>query len=290
MNFEPLMEGYHFEGMCPDGDALWFSDVFEPGLRRRSADGRITTWLADRRMIGGILLNADGKALCSGIGGIAWVDPATGASGMLLETIGGEPVRGVNEMIPDGHGGLYFGTLDIPAQEQRREMVPGGLYRLDVDGSVAVVHEGIDFPNGLGRSADGLRLYNSETNVGVFAYDLASNGSPVARSLLFEKDDCDGLALDAEGDIWVTGYNSGELLRLAPDGSLRQRLATPAEGISNVRFGGVDGCDLYLTAASFAVMAEYQSGAAPTTRGSRIYRARSEIRGLPIPPTQFRLG
>ena len=40
MNFHVLADGYHIEGLCPDGDALWFSDVFVGGLRRRSADGR----------------------------------------------------------------------------------------------------------------------------------------------------------------------------------------------------------------------------------------------------------
>jgi sugar lactone lactonase YvrE len=241
-------------------------------------------------MIGGILLNADGKVLCSGIGGIAWVDPVTGASGMLLDAINGEPIRGVNEMIPDGHGGLYFGTLDIPAQVRREEMVPGGLYRLNHAGDVRLLFDGIGFPNGIGRSADSRRLYNNATSIGTFAYDLADGGSAGAPKLLLKKKDCDGLALDVEGGIWVSGYNTSELLCLAPDGSVQGRLATPAYGVSNLRFGGVDFRDLYVTATCPEVMADYQSGKSPTTRGSKILRTRSTIPGLPIPRTNFRIG
>lgn len=46
------------------------------------------------------MMNADGKVLSSGQGGIKWTDPATGKSGWL---VGG--ISGVNEMVHDGRGG-----------------------------------------------------------------------------------------------------------------------------------------------------------------------------------------
>jgi sugar lactone lactonase YvrE len=289
MDFAPIVDGYHLEALCPQGDALWFSDVFDGGVRRRSADGRVDVWLPDRRLIGGILLNADGKVLCSGVGGIVWVDPDTGASGTLIDYINGEPIRGVNEMIPDGHGGLYFGTTDPAAQERGEEMALGGLYRLDTSGAVSLVYHGIGFSNGVGLSADGRWLYGNETMVGTFAYDLQSDDK-TGRLLLQQQVDCDGMAVDVEGNIWVTGYETSDLLRLAADGSTCERVATPVYGISNVRFAGVDGRDLYITATSPVVMAEYQSGKTPSTRGGMIYRGRSPVAGLPIPPTNFCLG
>jgi sugar lactone lactonase YvrE len=289
MDFQAVVDGYHLEGMSVVGDVLWVSDVFDGGIRRCTPDGRVDVFLPERAQVGGILQNDDGKVLCSGRDGIAWVDPATGSSGMLLDAIDGEPIRGVNEMIPDGDGGLYFGVLDIESIERHAPKRPGGLYRLSVEGAVREVCGGITFANGIALSPDRRTLYCNETGSGPTAYELTHRGAgpPV---LLHPQHDADGLALDARGDLWSVGYHSSEILRLAPDGTIRERIATPAPGISNIRFGGTGDRDIFITATSPEAMAEYQETGAPTTRGSTVYRARTETAGQPIPPTRLRLG
>jgi sugar lactone lactonase YvrE len=288
MGFEPLVYGLHFEGMCVAGETLWFSDVFEPGLRRRTPDGRVDIFLPDRRMIPGILLNADGKVLCSGIGGIVWLDPATGASGVVIDAIEGEPIRGVNEMIPDPQGGLYFDTVDIPAQNRGEPMAQGGLFHLDVGGRITQLREAIPFGNGVGLSPDGRTVYNNDTGDGVYATSLKPDGTAAGVRRIFEKVDADGMALDVEGCVWVVGYDTHELQRLSPEGELLERVPTPG-GVSNLRFGGADGRDLYITVTCPEVMAAYPHGT-PSVRGSTVSRGRSTIAGLPIPPTRFSLG
>jgi sugar lactone lactonase YvrE len=289
MDFEAVIDGLQLEGMSVDGDVLWVSDVFDGGIRRRTPDGRVDVFLPGRNQVGGILQNVGGAVLCSGRDGIAWFDPATGSSGMLLDTIDSEPIRGVNEMIPDGDGGLYLGVLDIESIERHAPKRPGGLYHLHVDGTVRELCGGITFANGIALSPDRRTLYCNETTVGPTAYELTEDGvgPPV---LLYEQRDADGLALDADGDLWSVGYDSSEILRLAPDGTLRERIATPAPGISNIRFGGAGLRDIFITATSPEAMAEYSATGVPTTRGSRVYRARTETAGLPIPPTRFQLG
>ena len=124
-DFEPLAKGFYLEGLLVDGDDVWFTDVVVGGVRRLGGDQVL---LADRTMIGGLLLNDDGALLVAGGGGIAWEHPTTGASGVLVDGF-----DGVNEMRADGQGGLLFGTIDLPAILRGDKPGPSSIYRLSAD-------------------------------------------------------------------------------------------------------------------------------------------------------------
>src|SRR4051812_43480539 len=103
MEFTPVASGYCFlEAPRADGDVVWFTDLLLGGLHRLSPGGRIDTFLADSKHIGGVVLNADGAIVCGGSSGLLWLDPATGRSGVLLDCVDGEPLSGANDMYPDG--------------------------------------------------------------------------------------------------------------------------------------------------------------------------------------------
>ena len=55
------------------------------------------------------------------------------------------------------------------------------------------------------------------------------------------------MALDAEGNLWITGFRSSDITRARTDGSLLTPVATPAGAITQVRFGGADMRDFYFT-------------------------------------------
>ena len=289
MQFEALARGYYLEGLSVDGDVVWFSDAIKGGIRRLLPDSSLKEWFPGRKWIGAIRLNGNGVILHSGRGGITWLDPATGATGMLLDTIDGKPINGVNEMIPDGKGGLYFGTLDVTAIE--RGQVPGAvaLYRLDKHGRVTELCNGLRFSNGIGISSDGRRLYHNETFVGTFAYDVAPDGRLGKPKMMLEKPDCDGLALDADGNLWITGYSSEALICLRPDGSLVRRIDLPAAAATNICFGGVDGRDLYVTTVPPDAGDRIAVGKLPDTDTSTLYRARSDVPGQPVPAAGLRI-
>jgi len=290
MKFEPLVQGYYLEALIVDGTTVWYSDVVEGGIRRLDAKGVTTTFLPDRRLVGGVLLNDDGCVLVSGSGGIVWVNPATNASGVLIDTVDGMPLLGVNEMRPDGNGGCYFGSIDMPAIERGKTPGPVGLYRLAADGKAIKLWDGLVFTNGLTPNADGTRLYHNESFVGTFAYDIKPDGSLANRAMLLEKIDCDGIALDVDGCVWVSGFSSGELLRLKSDGTIVQRIPLPGDAATNVRFGGADGRDIYVTVVSRASAQALKDGKMPASKNSVLYRGRSDVAGLAIPKTRFRFG
>jgi sugar lactone lactonase YvrE len=290
IKLEPVVQGFYLEALLVDGDTVWYGDVTVGGINRLESNGSINTWLPERRLVGGLLLNEDGSVLVSGANGIHWFNPVTNASGVLIDSVNGEPLKGVNEMRPDGKGGMYFGGSDMPAIEAGTKPGPVGLYRLDADRHATQLCDGLVFTNGLTHNRDGTKLFHNESFVGTFVYDILPDGSLSNRTQLLKKRDVDGMALDVEGNLWISGFGSGEILRMQPDGTVVQRIALPGDAATNVRFGGADNRDVYITVVSVAAAQSIKNGVMPTTKTSTLYRGRSEVAGQPIPRTRFRLG
>lgn len=289
MQFRPVATGFSFLE-APRADAegnVWFSEVVLGGVRHLRPDGTVRALLPGKQWIGGLALNEDGVLLVSGRGGIAWLDPANGATGMLLDSIDGRPIGSVNDVQPDGKGGLYFGTMDGAALERGETPAPCSLYRLDVDGRVTLLRDGLKISNGIGLSPDGRRLYHNETWLGTWAYDLAADGSIANRTLLLEQPDCDGLAVDAEGGVWLAACRHGTLTRLSRDGAVDRRVELPVKEVTSLCFGGADGRDVYVTTAFAGAIDLAQDS--PPPRTAALYHGRSDIAGLPLARTRFKL-
>jgi sugar lactone lactonase YvrE len=59
----------------------------------------------------------------------------------------------------------------------------------------------------------------------------------------------DGLAVDADGCVWVCLFGGGAVRRYAPDGSLEAHLPLPVTCPTCPAFGGADLATLYITTA-----------------------------------------
>lgn len=282
MGFEVLARGIYLEALLIEGDAIYYSDVVAGGIHRADSDAVL---LEGRRMVGGLLMNVDGSLLVSGEGGIVWVDPSRGASGTLLDGL-----DGVNELRADGRGGLYFGTIDIPALGRGDPSQGSSLYHLAADRTLTRLAEGLVFSNGLSPSAEGDLLFHNESFVGTFAYPVVEDGQLGERKRLLRKRDCDGLALDGEGNLWLSGFDSGDLVCLTPDGTEVRRVPLPGGACTNVRFGGPDQRELYVTTVPFEAVAALGRGAMPSEANSLLLKGRSPTRGAPLGRTDFDLG
>lgn len=279
--FTEVARGYYLEALLIDGDAIWYTDVVLGGVRRVGSDQIV---LPDRRMVGGLLLNADGSLLVAGEDGIAWSHPETGASGMLVEGLGG-----VNEMRADGRGGIYFGTIDLASILLGKRPGPSAIWHLSADRQLKKLRDGLAFANGLSPSQDGRLLFFNESFAATQAFPIAADGSlgdPVWR---LDKLDCDGMALDGDGNIWLSGFSSGELLCLAPHGAELARLALPGAACTNVRFGGPDMRDIYVAIVHPAAAQALADGKVPDQLTSMICKMRSPVAGAAMAKSSFRL-
>jgi sugar lactone lactonase YvrE len=292
MQFEPVVTGMCLvEAPRWDERGLWFTDILLGGVRCLRPGGRIDQWLVERDIVGGMAMNDDGRVILSGTGGLVWLNPESGASGTLLDTIAGEPISGVNDMVPDGKGGLWFGWVDHRRMRRGEDFFgTSALYRLDPDGTVARHHGGVGFSNGVGLSPAGDRLYFTDSAAGVLDFPVLADGvlgEPVLRG----EPGGDGLVVDAEGAIWTCAIQDGTVNRMLPDGTMERRIPVPGGHPVSLTFGGPDLRDLYVsTAAADAGMAavnRFPRDEVPRTAG--IYRARCDVAGQPMRKTAFRM-
>lgn len=108
--------------------------------------------------------------------------------------------------------------------------------------------------------------------------------------MLLDKEDCDGMALDAEGNVWITGFrSSGYLVRVKPDGTMLPNVETPPGSVTQIRFGGPDMRDCYINVVP-ADSGDSLKDGKPLSGKSYLYKGRSEVPGMPLATARFRLG
>jgi gluconolactonase len=147
-----------------------------------------------------------------------------------------------------------------------RELDFNGVYRLDADGSVTLLDDSMERPNGIALSPDEKVMYvaNSEGDNTIWnAFDLAEDGSIARGPRLFasaqdfarqgKKGLPDGMAVDVEGNLWATG--PGGVLVFDPSGRLLGLVET-GTAIANCAFGGEKGSTLYMTSHQFIARIE----------------------------------
>ncbi len=281
MQLETLACGYGLiEGPRVDErNRLYFSDVPNGGVYRRSPDGTIETLIPRRRGVGGIALNAAGGIVCSGRSLICW-DEATRTSRDLFTEWEGRALRGLNDLTVDAQGSVYVGSLEFDALSADKP-IPGNLFRVDPPNRVTRLWEGIQITNGMGFSPDGKLLYHCDSATGaVWAYDVTADRRVKDRRVFGRVPEGwpDGMAVDAEGGVWVAVVRYGEVVRFKADGTLDRRIKMPAQMVTSLTFGGADMMDLYV------VTADNTEDAA---RKGTIFRMRSDIPGLPVPKARF---
>lgn len=278
---ELLASGYGLlEGpRVDDRNRLVFSDVPNGGVFRRSPDGKIETLIPNRKGVGGIAFNEGGGLVCSGRGLIYW-NEASGQSRDLFTEWEGRPLKGLNDLQPDDHGGIYVGSLEFDALSDQKP-VPGNLFRVDADGKVAKLWEGIEVTNGLGFSPDRKLLYHADsTTQAVWVYDVKADRTVADRRVFAKVPEGwpDGLAVDVEGGVLVATVKSGEIVRFKPNGAIDFRLKIPAKFVTSVTFGGKDLADLYIVTAD---------NTEDKAKKGTIWKTRAEIPGLAVPKAKF---
>jgi D-xylonolactonase len=200
-------------------------------------------------VIGGYTVQADGALLLFMAGGAVGI-LRDGVVRPLIEGLPGEEESRFNDVIADPEGRVFCGTMSGPR-------CPGRLYRLDIDGSIEVVLEGVGTSNGLGFTPDLTGLYHTDTRartITLYDYDRASGAISGPRVFVRTPENDgegrpDGMTVDAEGHVWSARWDGSCIVRHGPDGSEERRVTFPARKVSSLTFGGPDLDMAYVTTA-----------------------------------------
>ena len=146
------------------------------------------------------------------------------------------------------------------------------LWRLEHDGTVTVLEEGLSLSNGIAWSPDGRVMYHVDTmrhSVSARSYD-PFGGDAVLASVLIDTGQAfpDGLAVDSAGDLWIAMWGEGEIRRFAPDGTPRDALRTGVPHSTSCAFVGPELDLLVVTGAAGAAAPPHGNGDAAPPHGN----------------------
>ncbi|NED97888.1 SMP-30/gluconolactonase/LRE family protein [Phytoactinopolyspora alkaliphila] len=184
----------------------------------------------------------------------------------------------VNDGVADSRGRLWIGSI-----APDRRPLDGGLLRVEPDGTVGQAASGFTLTNGMAFSADEQYLFHVDTfERAIWAHRVDLDiGEVFGREAFvdFTADDGmpDGLAIDADGGVWVAMYGSGEARRYTPTGSLDFVVVVDPAQCTSIALGGPDSRDVLITTAREGY-GEERSTAEPLA--GRLYQARSPYPGL----------
>ncbi len=261
-----LEGGSYFEAPRWHEGTWWVSDFYRRTVSRVSAEGEETVVLEVEGQPSGLGWMPDGALVVTSMKDQRLLRVDGGDVSTLAE-LGGVCGGHANDLVVDGHGHVFVGDLAFDLMGGGRP-VPTSLKRVDPDGSVHEVADGMWTPNGMAITPDGGTLFVGETlGNRVTAFDLAADGSlsdrrpwalfgepPTAGTLeeVIGKLSLapDGCTLDAEEHLWVADGLGGRVVRLGPGGTIVDEIAAPdGMGLFACQLGGETGRTLLMCCA-----------------------------------------
>jgi gluconolactonase len=255
-----------------DGGYLLFSDIPRNSIMQWVPGRGVSLFLKPSGYTGkadygaepgsnGLSLDPDGNLVCCEHGDrrmsrMTW----DGGKRTLVDSYQGRRLNSPNDAVWHKNGDLYFTDppYGLPErwEDPRRELDFCGVYRLTSSGELKLLTKEMTRPNGIGLSPDQRTLYvaQSDPDAALWkSFPLNSDGSLAAGRTFYDvtamvdrhKGLPDGMAIDAQGNIFATG--PGGVFIFTPQGTLLGRIDTK-EATANCCFGGPDGSTLFITA------------------------------------------
>jgi sugar lactone lactonase YvrE len=220
---------------------------------------------------GGLVLAADKDLVATDLDG--------GGATVLATVEPDNPVTRFNDCRIDPAGRFFGGTMT-------ENGVPGAVHRIGPDLVPEVVIPDTALANGIGWSPDGRTLYFVDSplqRLDAYEFDPATGDLGARRTVVTIDPDegfPDGLAVDAEGGIWIGFARGHTVRRYTPEGHLDQELCLPVRNPTCPAFGGPDLATLFITSAHLRSNPRY---ADDSDLAGALFALEVGVPGLPSP-------
>lgn len=273
---ERVAGGFTFtEGPVWRGDDLLFSDI--PNSRtvcyRPHPEGpEISTFRHPTGNANGLTLDRDGNVIaCEHTTRQVTRVDASGRVDVLASAYEGKRLNSPNDVVVRSDGAIFFTDPPYGLRNftEGKELPFNGVFRRDSDGTLHVVADDFERPNGLAFSRDEKTLYvDDSARFHIRRFDVSSNGSLTGGDVWAElparheeRGVPDGMKVNAEGHVFCTG--PGGVWVFSDSGRVLGRILMP-EVTANLAWGGPDWRTLYLTAST------------------SLYRLQVSVPGIPV--------
>lgn len=167
------------------------------------------------------------------------------------------PLLGDSERFNDGHidpqGRLVIGTLNTSGPDGHQLLL-----RLENDARVTIIDDTLGISNGIAWSPDGLTMFHADTAARTITRRDYGDiiGPPEVFAVIGGMPD--GIAVDADGRVWVTVFDQGRVDVYSATGELlpEQSIVLPNAHIASVGFAGPS-LDVLVLATGMPVMPQW---------------------------------
>jgi gluconolactonase len=245
--------GFEFtEGPTCDVEGnLFFTDQPNDRILKWSVDGELSTFLQPSGRSNGMYFAADGRLIaCADEENELWAIAPSGKATVLWKSHEGRALNGPNDVWVHPNGGMYFTDPFYKRPWWSHSAMPQDgqhVYYL-APGAEALVRvtEDLTQPNGIIGTSDGKALYVADIRAKkTWRYEIEDDGR-LAGKTLFCEHGSDGMTLDDEGHLYLTGDGVRVFDRA---GEQIEHIEVEAPWTANVSFCGKDRQTLFITAS-----------------------------------------
>lgn len=246
-----------------NGD-VFFTDQPNDKIWRYGTDGKLSLFLEKSGRSNGLYFDGKGNLIsCADEKNELWSINPKGKITVLLSGFEGKRFNGPNDLWVHPDGQIYFTdpyyqrsywerkSPDIQGQKLYF-LSPGKKNAVEADSTLLQ-------PNGIIGTRDGKFLYVADIRDGkTYRYAVNKNGTLADRQLFVEQGS-DGMAIDEQGNIYLTG--KGVTVYNAKGKKIAQ-IDVPAKWTANVCFGGKQKKVLFITASEsvYTLQMQVQGG------------------------------
>ena len=273
---EKVAGGFQFlEGPVWHRDGfLIFSDIPASKIYRYDGNGDVSVFREDSGNSNGLTFDPQGRLVACEHGNRRVSRTlADGSIVALADSYQGKRLNRPNDVVVRSDGVVYFTDPNYGKNPGERmeasetEQPCNGVYRVLTDGTIERLAEDFERPNGLAFSPDEAILYIDDSGRRhVRAFDVQPDGTLANSRIVGDMDhpqpgSPDGMKIDSEGNLYVTGATG--VWVFTPAGEHLGVIVTP-ERPANCAWGDTDRQSLYITART------------------SLYRIRTRVPGNPV--------